>query len=292
MFKYIKFFLLVVSFILILAILILKYKGKTDKIRVCEVTRSLFYAPQYVAISEGFFSEQGLNIEITTGGGSDKVMAAVLSGHIDIGLAGPESCIYVNDQGYKDKIKIFAQLTKKDAFFLISKYPIKNFKFKDLIGCTIIAGRKGGMPYISLVQILRKNNIEPGRDVTLDTSVNPEIAHTSFINGRAEFATLLEPTASTVVKQEKGYFATSMAEHCSEIPYTVYFAKESYIINNPKIIKKFTNAIASAQKWVYSNTAEQTALSISKFFPNIDFDLLVSCIKKYKDAKNWSDTPD
>ena len=194
-------------------------------IRLNEVTRSVFYAPQYVAIANGFFEEEGLEIEMTTGQGADKVMTAILAGQSDIGLCGPEASIYVYNEGREDYVEVFGQLTKKDGSFLVSKNPTDNFSWTDLIGKTVIPGRKGGVPYMTLEYVLKQNGINPQTDLVLDDSIQFDLMAGAFAGGDAEYVTLFEPTASMTEDEGKGYVVASVGEAAGEVPYTAYCAK-------------------------------------------------------------------
>ena len=217
-------------------------------IRVNEVTRSVFYAPQYIAISNKYFEEEGLKIELTTGQGADKVMTAVLAGQSDIGFAGPEASIYVYNEGKEDHTQVFAQMTQKDGSFLVSKEKTDKFSWQDLKGKTVIPGRKGGVPYMTFEYVLKKNGLNPQKDLTLDDSIKFDLMAGAFAGGDAEYVTLFEPTASMTEKAGKGYVVASVGEASGEIPYTAYFAKKSYMEKNPEIIQGFTNAIYKGQK--------------------------------------------
>ena len=260
-------------------------------IKVNEVTRSVFYAPQYVAINNGYFEENGLEIELSTGQGADAVMTAVLSNQCDIGFAGPEASIYVYNEGKEDYTQVFAQMTKKDGSFFISKTDTNNFSWQDVKGKTIIPGRKGGVPYMTLEYVLRKNGIEPNKDVTLDDSIKFDLMAGAFASGNAEYVTLFEPTASLTEQEKKGYIVASVGEAAGEIPYTAYFAKKSYIENNENTIQNFTNAIYKGQKWVKEHTSKEIAERIESFFPDTDIELLTSVIQRYKDIDAWNETP-
>ena len=266
-------------------------KSNLKTIQLNEVTRSVFYAPQYVAIANGYFEEQGLKLEITTGQGADKVMTAILAGQSDIGLCGPEAAIYVYNEGKEDYIEVFAQLTQKDGSFLVSKEPTNNFSWQDLKGKTVIPGRKGGVPYMTLKYVLKKNGLNPQKDLILDDSIKFDLMAGAFTGGNAEYVTLFEPTASNIQKIGKGYIVASVGKESGEIPYTAYFAKKSYIENNEKIIQDFTNAIYKGQKWVKEHNAEEIAKAIQGFFPDTDIDLLTTAIQSYKDIDAWNDTP-
>ena len=203
-------------------------------ITVSEVTRSVFYAPQYVAIAAGYFEEEGLKVDLTTGQGADNVMTAVLSNQVDIGFAGPEASIYVYNEGKEDYAQVFAQLTKTDGSFLVSSQNIENFKWSDLKGKTVIPGRKGGVPYMTLLYVLKQNGIDPQNDLVLDDSIDFDLMASAFSTGKADFVTLFEPTASQIEMSGKGYIVASVGEAAGEIPYTAYFAKKSYIEKNKK----------------------------------------------------------
>ena len=260
-------------------------------IQVNEVTRSVFYAPQYVAISKGFFAEEGLNIELTTGQGADKVMTAVISGQSDIGFAGPEASIYVYNEGRANYAQVFAQMTQRDGSFLVSRDKTDNFSWQDLKGKTVIPGRKGGVPYLTFEYVLKQNGLDPQKDLVLDDSISFDLMAGAFAGGNAEYVTLFEPTASMTAKAGAGYIVASVGEAAGEIPYTAYFANKSYIEENPDIIQGFTNAIYKGQKWVKSHTASEIAETIASFFPDTDLYMLTASIQSYMDIDAWSDTP-
>lgn len=262
-----------------------------QKIRLNEVTRSVFYAPQYVAIAKGFMEEEGLEIEITTGQGADKVMTAVLAGQSDIGFAGPEASIYVYNEGKEDYCQVFAQLTQKDGSFLVSREPTDNFSWQDLKGKTIIPGRKGGVPYMTFEYVLKKNGLNPKTDLVLDDSIKFDLMAGAFTGGTADYVTLFEPTATMTAQAGKGYIVASVGEASGEIPYTAYFAKKSYIEENSDIIQKFTNAIYKGQKWVEEHTMQEVAEAIKDFFPNTDVKLLTQVLQSYKDIEAWKTDP-
>lgn len=260
-------------------------------IKVNEVTRSVFYAPQYVAIANGFFEEEGMQIELTTGQGADNVMTAVLAGQCDIGFCGPEASIYVYNEGKEDYVQVFAQLTKKDGSFLVSKNPTDNFSWEDLKGKTVIPGRKGGVPYMTLEYVLKQNGINPETDLTLDDSIKFDLMAGAFAGGNAEYVTLFEPTASMTEDEGKGYVVASVGEAAGEIPYTAYCAKKSYIEQNSDTIEGFTRAIYKGQKWVAEHSAKEVAELIQEFFPSTSVESLEKSVQSYKDIDAWNETP-
>ena len=265
--------------------------NETTLIKMNEVTRSVFYAPQYVAINNGYFKDYGIEIELTTGQGADAVMTSVLSGESEIGFAGPEASIYVYNEGKEDYTEVFAQLTKRDGSFLVSKEKIDNFDWSQLKGTTVIPGRKGGVPYMTLEYVIKQKGLNPKTDLVLDDSIKFDLMATAFTSGDADFVTLFEPTASNVQNIGKGYIVGAVGKEAGEIPYTAYFAKKSYIENNEKTIQNFTNAIYKGQKWVKEHTAKEIAEVIKDFFPDTDLELLATAIQSYKDIDAWNETP-
>ena len=260
-------------------------------IHVSEVTRSVFYSPQYVAIAAGYFEEEGLKIDLTTGQGADNVMTAVLSNQVEIGFAGPEASIYVYNEGKEDYTQVFAQLTKTDGSFLVSSKDLKDFKWNDLKGKTVIPGRKGGVPYMTLLYVLKSKGINPEKDLVLDDSIDFDLMASAFSTGKADFVTLFEPTASQIQLSGKGHIVASIGKEAGEIPYTAYFAKKSYINENADVIKKFTNAIYKGQQYVQSHTSEEIANLIKDFFPDSDLNILAKAIESYREIDAWNKTP-
>jgi len=267
-------------------------KTETATVRLNEVAHSVFYAPQYVAIKEGFFAEEGIEIELTNGGGADKVMTAVLTGQSDIGLAGPEACIYVLGQGKEDAPKVFAQLTKRDGSFLVGRADeADTFSWADLTGKTIIGGRKGGVPEMTLEYVMRQNGVVPHEDAVVDTTVQFNMMAGAFTGGNGDYVALFEPTATEVEQAGKGYVLCSIGQESGEIPYTAYFASGAYMEENADLIQRFTNAVAKGQKWVMEHSAEEIAASIAGQFPDTSEETLAMVAQRYKDIDAWNDTP-
>ncbi len=262
-----------------------------DKVTLSEVTRSVFYAPQYAAINQGFFEEEGIILELSNGQGADKVMTAVLSGQVDIGFSGPEACVYVYNEGKEDYAVVFAQLTKRDGSFLVGREPEPDFKWENLKGKYIIGGRKGGVPEMTLEYVLKKHDLIPNVDLTVDTSVQFAVMAGAFTGGTGDYVTLFEPTATMLEKEGKGYVLTSIGQDSGEIPYTAYYAKKSFIEKNKDLIQRFTNAIYKGQKWVDSHTPREIAEAVKEFFPDTDIDTLENVAKRYKDIDAWNKDP-
>lgn len=265
---------------------------KLQKVSLMEVTRSIFYAPQYVALNQGFFKDEGLEIDLTTGSGADSVMTAVLANQVDIGFAGPEASIYVYNEGSTDYPKVFAQLTKRDGSFLVSREKNENFKWSDVKGSIIIPGRVGGVPNMTLQYALRKNGIDPEKDVKLDTTISYDLMAGAFSAGNADYVSLFEPTASATENANAGYIVASIGAETDEVTYTTYFASSSYISKNSDVIQKFTNATDKGLKWVKNHSAEEIADEIDEFFPDTDRNLLVTVVQNYINIDPWNSTPE
>ena len=267
-----------------------KESNDLTKVKVAEVTHSVFYAPQYVAIENGYFEEEGLNIELTLTSGADNVMAAVLSKDADIGLSGSEATIYVYNKGEKDYIKTFARLTQKDGSFLISRKEIKDFKIEDLKGKYVIGGRQGGMPEMTLEYALKQNGINPKKDLTIDTSIDFASMAGAFIGGTGDFVTLFEPLATKIVNEGYGYKIKQLGTLTDNVPYTAYNARTSYIENNKEIIEKFDKAIKKGLDFVNTNKSEDIANVIMNQFPDTSYNDIKNAIDSYKKNNTWPKT--
>ncbi len=262
-----------------------------QKVRVCEVTHSIFYAPQYAAIALGFFADEGIEIELSNGQGADAVMAAVLSGNIDIGFAGPEASIYVYNEGNADYTQVFAQITQRDGSFLIGRENDDNFTWDKVKGKVVLPGRKGGVPYMTLEHVLRVNGVDPATDTTLDNSVQYAMMTAAFTGGTGDYVTAFEPTASMLEQQGQGYIVASVGEASGDIPYTAYFAKKSYIEDNSDLIQRFTNAVYRGQQWCATHTAAEIAEAVADQFPDTELALLEKSVKSYQSIDAWNTTP-
>lgn len=261
--------------------------GGLTTVRLNEVTHSIFYAPLYIAIENGFFKEEGLNVELTNGGGADKTMTALLSGDADIGLMGVEATVYVYLEGKKDVPKIIGQLTKRDGSFLVSRTPEPNFKWEDLEGKEIIAGRTGGVPAMTFEYVVNKHGLFNGQNVTLNNDVAFNLMGPSFEGGIGDYTTLFEPTASEYQKAGKGYIVASVGEESGEIPYTAFTAMTSYLQKNGETIEKFIRAMYKAIKYMLETNDEVLAQSLIKQFPDTALSSITTSLASYKKIDAW-----
>lgn len=293
--KYTKIVSLVLVALIVLSSAVMLSAGCSRKelttVRLNEVVRSIFYAPQYVAINKGFFEEEGLKIELTTGQGADKTMTALLSGQCDIGFAGPEATIYVYNQGKEDYAVLFAQLTQRDGSFLVARNNEPEFKWENTKGKVIIGGRPGGVPEMTLEYVLKQHGITPGKDVEIITNLQFTATAGAFKSGTGDYVALFEPTASMLEKENAGKIVSSIGEESGLIAYTAYFASKSMLEKNPELIQKFTNAFYKGQLWVKNHTAEEIAKEIKPFFPDADDDILVTVVNRYKEIDAWCENP-
>ena len=262
-----------------------------EKLTVSEVAHSVFYAPQYAAISQGFFAEEGLEIELINGQGADKVMTAVLSDQVDIGFSGPEAAIYVMREGKEDHPVVFAQMTKRDGAFIVGREPDENFTFDKLKGTHLIGGRKGGVPLMTLEYVLRQQGLDTQKDLYVDSSVQFALMAGAFTGGTGDYVALFEPTASAVETEGKGYVLASVGALSGEIPYTCYYAKQSWLKDNAETAQKFTNAIYKGQLWVASHTPAEVAKAIAPFFPDTDIALLEKVCARHAEIDAFMTTP-
>lgn len=266
-------------------------ENETVKIRLNEVVRSVFYAPMYIAINEGLFLEEGIEIELSTGQGADKTMQQLLSGNADIGFSGPEQVIYIYNQGREDYPVVFAQLTQTDGSFIVGREENPDFEWEDLRGAEIIGARPGGMPQMVFEYVLRNHGLDPRTDVSLVTNIDFTATSGAFKSGTGEYVNLFEPTASMLEKEGSGKILASIGKAAGDIPYTAFYTTKSYMEENPELVQRVTNAIYKGQLWFESHSAEEIADSIISFFPGTDRDIIISVVKNYKEIDALAKVP-
>lgn len=268
----------------------LKNNSNSDltKVKLAEVTHSAFYAPLYVAIENGYFKEEGIDLELILTPGADKVAAAVLSNDVNVGFAGPESAIYVYTGGEKDYIETFAGLTKRDGQFIVSRS--KDFKLTDLKNKEILVGRYAGMPSLNFINALKKSNIDVD-DVKLNYSVEFAALSGSFISGVGDYVNLFEPNATSIETEGYGYVVASIGELSGEVPYTAFYARKSYLKENKELLTKFTKAINKGLEFITNNDADTIAEVILPQFPELSKNSLTTIIDRYKQYDSWLDNP-
>ena len=287
-----KIFSIIICLVLFLMISLLSVHNKKDedksltKVKVAEVTHSVFYAPWYVAIENNYFKDEGLDIELILTPGADKVAAAVLSNDVNIGFAGLESTVYVYNGGETDYLVNFAGLTKRDGQFILSRNKNDNFNLEELYGKEVLVGRQGGMPALNFLNALKKMNVD-SKKINLNYSVEFAALSGSFIGGMGDYVNLFEPTATKLEKENFGYVVASIGEYSGEMPYTTYYARKSYIENNKESIEKFRRALNKGLEFVKNNEPEVVAEAIHNQFKDESLNNLTTMIKRYKDYDCW-----
>lgn len=263
------------------------------KVTLNEVAHSIFYAPMYVAIEEGYFADEGINLELVTGYGADKTMTALLTGEADIGFMGSEASVYTFLQGADDYPVNFAQLTQRAGNFLVSRTPVDNFSWDMLKGTYVLGGRKGGMPQMVFEYILKMNQIDPDSDLTIDTSIDFGSTAAAFAGakegeaGYADFTVEFEPHATSLETQGKGYIIASLGVDSGYVPYTAFSAKKSYIEANPDIILSFTKALQKGMDYTASHSADEIASVIQPQFPETELSTITTIVDRYQSQDTW-----
>lgn len=266
-----------------------KSSGNLIKVQVNEVAHSIFYAPQYVAIEQGYFKGEGLDVTLVNGLGADKTMTAVLSGDADIGFMGPEATVYVYNEGKDDYVVNFAQLTQRAGNFLVTKDKNETFTWDNVKGKTVVGGRAGGMPEMVFEYILKKNGIDPKKDLNIVQNIDFGLTAQAFAAGTGDYTIEFEPAATALEKEGTGKVAASLGIESGKVPYTAYSAKKSYIEKNPEVIQKFTKAVQKGLDYVNSHTPEEIAKIIQPQFKETDLDTLTTIVKRYYDQQSWKE---
>ena len=264
---------------------------KTDlgltKVTLNEVAHSIFYAPMYVAIEEGYFEEEGIDLTLVTGFGADKVMTAVLTGEADIGFMGSESSIYTYAQGTENPVINFAQLTQRAGNFVVSREPIEDFSWDMLKGQEVLGGRAGGMPQMVFEYVLKKHGMDPKTDLQIDQSIDFGSTAAAFSGGKGAYTIEFEPHATGLETQKEGYIVASLGEESGYVPYTAFSATKQYIESNPEVVKAFVNALQKGLDYVNSHTPEEIAKMIYPQFEETDLETITTIVKRYHEQDTW-----
>ncbi len=291
-----KFILCIVSIFIIVLLtgMCFMFNKKEDSsltnLKLAEVTHSVFYTPLYVALENGYFKEEGIDLELILTPGADKVSAAVLSGDVNIGFAGAESAIYVYENGEYDFMQIFGGLTKRDGQFIVARENIEDFEIEDLIGKEVIAGRAGGMPALNFENSIENAGIDTSL-VNINTSIDFASMTGAFISGTGDFVNVFEPNATMLEKEGYGYVVANVGELSGEVPYTVFYAKQSFIDENKETLENFNKAIKKALDFTYENESSTVAEVIIKQFPDSNINDLTLMIERYKESDSWLKNP-
>ncbi|MBR2966086.1 MAG: ABC transporter substrate-binding protein [Clostridia bacterium] len=287
-----KFFVLAMVAILVLSTsLFVACKRDENVVRLTEVTHSLFYTPQYLAMALGYFEEEGLKVEVSNGSGADNVMTALLTNEADIGLMGCEANIYVYLQGRKDYPKVIGQLTKRDGSFLVGREPVENFDYSNLDGKTVLMGRTGGMPAMILQYVLNNKGYVNGQNITMDYTIQFGALGPAFTGGNGDFVPLFEPSASQLQVEGKGYIVSAIGMDSGEIPYTCYSATPSYLAKNGDKVEKFLRCVWKGTEFAMTHSAKQCAELVAPYFEGTTLELLEMAIANYQKFDVWMTTP-
>lgn len=262
-------------------------KENLTTVKLNEVAHSIFYAPLYVAIEEGYFEEEGIDLELVTGFGADKTMTALLSGEADIGFMGPETTVYTANEGANDKVVNFAQLTQRAGNFVVAREDMPDFSWNDLKGKTVLGGRAGGMPEMVFEYVLKENGIDPSTDLTIDQSIDFGSTAAAFSGGSGDFSVEFEPGATNLEKEGAGFVVASVGVDSGYVPYTAFSAKESYIQKHPELIQSFTNSLQKGMDYVNQHSSEDIADVISPQFKDTDKNTISTIVERYKSQDTW-----
>lgn len=262
-------------------------KENLTTVKLNEVAHSIFYAPLYVAIEEGYFEKEGIDLELVTGFGADKTMTALLSGEADIGFMGPETTVYTANEGANDKVVNFAQLTQRAGNFVVAREDMPDFSWNDLKEKTVLGGRAGGMPEMVFEYVLKENGIDPSTDLTIDQSIDFGSTAAAFSGGSGDFSVEFEPGATNLEKECAGFVVASVGVDSGYVPYTAFSAKESYIQKHPELIQSFTNALQKGMDYVNQHSSEDIADVISPQFKDTDKNTISTIVERYKSQDTW-----
>jgi len=261
------------------------------KVRYQEVVRSILYMPMYVALNQGYFKDEGLDVSLKTSQGTDKGMAALLSGGADIVLIGPEASVYVDNSESPVKTRMFAGLTATDGFLLMARDSGGKFDWNDLKGKKIMSFRQGSSPDVFLATALKKHGLDPKKDLKLVSNIGPSARAGAWMANQTDYAIFLEPEASNMEKAGKGRVVASIGQEVGQVDFTAFTTTDTYIAKHPEVLNAWTRAIYRAQKYVQTAPPTTLASQIQSYFPGVSDAELVKAIERYRPLHLWKTNP-
>lgn len=264
-------------------------KSENTKVTLNEVAHSIFYAPQYVAIENGYFEDAGIDLTLVTGFGADKTLTSLISGDADIGFMGSESSVYAYNEGASDYVVNFAQLTQRAGNFLVAREQMEDFSWNKLKGKKVLGGRKGGMPEMVFEYILKKNQISPDTDLTIDQGIDFGSTAAAFAGGQGDYSIEFEPGATSLEQEGAGYVVASLGVDSGYVPYTAYCARKSFLAQNPDVVQLFTDALQQGLDYVNQHTPEEIARVIKPQFKENDLETITAIVQRYAEQDTWKE---
>jgi NitT/TauT family transport system substrate-binding protein len=263
-----------------------------QEVKLNEVIRSLFYAPEYVALRIGAFDQEGLKIAgPKTTWGTQAAVTEIVSGNSSIALIGPEAAALTQDASPERRLVNFALLTNGDGSFILSKSPMPSFTIADLKGKTIVTSGKGSTPALVLVDLIKKAGLDPNKDVTIrNIPVSANIIP-SYLEPSTSFAQAFEPMVVQAVAENRGHRVASVGALAGPMPYTAFMAPASYIEKNPAVIQGFTNALYKALIWTDTHSPKEIAALIAPDFKDVPAATVEAVIAEYKKVRIWPTDP-
>ncbi|MDE5779172.1 MAG: ABC transporter substrate-binding protein, partial [Lachnospiraceae bacterium] len=264
-------------------------KNNLTKVTLNEVAHSIFYAPQYVAIENGYFEEEGIELELVNGFGADKTMTALISGEADIGFMGAEASVYLYSEGASNYAVNFAQLTQRAGNFLVAREKTEDFSWDMLKGKEVLGGRKGGMPEMVFEYVLKKNGLDPTTDLSIDQSIDFGSTAAAFSGGQGDLTVEFEPSATALEQAGEGYVVASLGVESGYVPYTSYSTTRDYLEENPETIEGFTKALQKGMEYVNTHTPAEIAKVIEPQFEETDIEVIEKIVTRYYEQDTWKD---
>lgn len=265
-----------------------KTKEKVEQVTLNEVAHSIFYAPQYVAIEQGYFADEGIDLTLVTGFGADKVLTAMISGEADIGFMGAEATVYAYLEGSTDPVVNVAQLTQRAGNFVVGREKEDSFRWENLKGKEVLGGRKGGMPEMVFEYVLAQKGIDK-KDVRINQSIDFGSTAAAFSGGQGDYTIEFEPSATLLEQKGDGYVVASVGTESGYVPYTSYSVRQSYLKTHGETVEKFTRALQKGMDFVQTHTPEEIAKVIAPQFTETELETITAIVRRYYEQDTWKE---
>jgi NitT/TauT family transport system substrate-binding protein len=256
---------------------------------VIEPYRSIFYAPQFVALHRGEFTAEGLDVTVRTAPQSGGTVHALLDGTADLAMGGIMRSLELADRTGQH-LPHFAEVNSRNGFFLLARAPRPGFAWRDLTGRTVISFAGAPTPYYCMLSVLRRHGVDPG-GVTFVRDLPGDEAVAAFRSGRGDFLEAGQPTTEELIEARQAHLVASMGEATGHVPFSSYMATPDRLRTDRGTLVRFTRAVARAQRWMASARAVEIADTIAPAFPAIPSPVRARAVERYLRQGTWAVEP-
>jgi NitT/TauT family transport system substrate-binding protein len=249
-----------------------------------------FYAPLPAGVALGHFAEEGLDVTVVPAARYPRgTMQALLDGEIEICLGGLMRSFELADRTGRHVVH-FAEVCSRSGFFLLSRAPAPRFRFRDLIGKTVLSFAEAPTPWQCMLTVLRRHGVDPAR-VRIERDRPLAEAVAAFRAGAGDYLETTQPAVEALVAAGAAHVVASMGEATGSVPFTSYMATPEFLAREGDVARRFTRAVLRTQRWLAGCGAAEIAQAVAAEFPEIDGRLCERAVARFLRQDTWARDP-